>query len=504
MKPRIANISFVFALTMALLTSNAVLGDVEDLRLWRESDHTRLVFELSKADDYTLFTLTDPDRVVIDIDNARLARNLTGFDLRNSPIRSIRTARREDNSLRVVLDLTARVNPTSSLLSASDGQPARLVVDLYDLESPRNVVAAYTTPVAKVEEKRDLIVAVVAGHGGDDPGALSYDRKMYEKDVTLAISRAIGDRLNKIPGYKSLLVRDGDYTVKLQDRPKIGRENRVDIYLSIHADSAPSRAAQGITIYALSGETADEENARRISQKENRTDLLGGLEGDTSISDVDDDLALTLLDLSMAWSIEQSVILGTNILDSLGGVARLRRDKVQAGNLWELRSPDIPSLLIETGYLSNPEEAQKLANPGYQEQLASAIVDGVMNYFYAAPPAGTLVAWQKENGIKPNSAVTSYTVKRGDSLSVIAQRYGMTLNELKSRNKLTSNTIHVGQVLSLIDSTSTTVAEHTIRRGETLSGIAQRYQVSLSRLRSVNNISGDRIMVGQVLQIPTI
>ena len=502
MNSRSKQLTILITLSLAVIFPSFVTADVEAVRVWRAPDHTRLVFDLSAATEYDLFSLADPERIVIDIENASSLGDVTDLDFADSPVLSLRAAPLDDNSIRVVLDLSAKVNPSAFTLGANGDYRDRLVVDLYDLET-RPLVTARTTPAVQLEDKRDLVVAIVAGHGGEDPGALSYDRKIMEKDVTLAIARAIRDRLNSTPGYKPMMIRDGDYTVKLQDRPNIGRESRVDIYLSIHADSASGRSAQGVTIYALSGETADRENARRIAQKENRADLLGGIEGDTNIADVDDDLALTLLDLSMAWSIEQSVILGSKILASLDSVAKLRRDKVQAGNLWELRSPDIPSLLIETGYLSNPDEAQKLATRSYQEQLAAAIVDGVMNYFHDAPPVGTLVAWQKENGIKP-AAPTSYAVKRGDSLSEIAQRFGTSLAELKASNQLTSNTIHVGQVLALPGGPVSAAAAHTIRRGETLSEIAQRYQVSLSSLRTANKLSGDRIMVGQVLQIPSL
>ena len=339
----------------------------------------------------------------------------------------------------------------------------------------------------------------MAGHGGEDPGAPSFNRQFWEKDVTLSISRAIEDRLRLTPGYTPVMIRKGDYSLDLKSRPIIARDKRVDIYISIHADSYRGSSVQGVTIYALSGETADRENIRRIEQKENRADLLGGIAGDTRISDVDDDLAFTLLDLSMAWSMEQSVELGTQVLASLDGVARLRKSKVQGGNLWELRSPDIPSILIETGYLSNPSEARKLASTGYQNKLADAIVQGVKNYFYENPPDGTLVAWQKENGIVPES----YVVKRGDSLSRIAQRFRVSLNQLKLANSLRGNVIQIGQTLTIPgEAGMSRSSEHRITRGETLSGIAQRYRVSLASLRRVNNINGDKIMVGQVLKIP--
>ena len=212
----------------------------------------------------------------------------------------------------------------------------------------------------------------------------------------------------------------------------------------------------------------------------------------------DDDVALTLVSLQMAWSMEQSLIAGTSLLASLDGVTRLRRDKVQQASLQVLNSPDIPSILVETGYLTNPNEAKKLNSSKFQRQISAALAQGVMNYFYDAPPKGTLVAWQKENGVVPGS----YTVKRGDALSVIAERFGVLMNALKAENNLRSNTIHIGQVLTIPGGVNLRISEHTIKRGETLSEIAARYQISLSSLRGANEINGDRIMVGQILYIP--
>jgi len=431
----------------AICSSAVRAADVEEIRVWRAPDHTRLVFDLSSGINYNLFTLDNPSRVVIDIENSRLLADLAGLDLADSPVLSVRSAPRDNTNLRVVLDLGAAVEHSSFTLGANGEFKDRLVVDLYDEGSASSgASSAITIPVLE-NDRRDIRVAVVAGHGGEDPGAPGYDGQIWEKNVTLAVARAIRDRLEQTPGYTPVMIRDGDYSVELQERPVIARERRVDIYLSIHADSYRGQQAEGVTIYALSGETADRENIRRIEQKENRADLLGGIAGDTRIADIDDDLALTLLDLSMTWSIEQSVSLGNIILQSLDGVATLRKDKVQGGNLWELRSPDIPSILIETGYLSNPNEARKLVTRSYQEKLADAIVQGVMNYFYQNPPPGTLIAWQIENGIVPS--------------------------------------------------------EYTVRRGDSLSEIAERHRVNLSSLRQVNNINGDRIMVGQILKIPS-
>ncbi|MCP5348305.1 MAG: N-acetylmuramoyl-L-alanine amidase [Gammaproteobacteria bacterium] len=474
---------------------------VEQLRVSPTADHTRLALDLSGSIDYNIFSLDNPQRLVIDIPDSRLTADLSQLELGSGPIRSIRTGIRNGNDLRVVLDLDQALQYESFTLTANGEFRDRLIVDLHHPVAQTSVVRTVKTlPVVQPEEKRDILVAVVAGHGGDDPGAPSYDRKFWEKDITLAIARAVEERLRQTPGYHPLMIRDGDYSVALKSRPVIARDKRVDVYISIHADSYRGREVQGVTVYALSGETADQENTRRVEEKENMADLLGGVAGDTRIADVEDDLALTLLDLSMAWSMEQSVTLGTHILDTLDGVAPLRKDKVQGGNLWELRSPDIPSILIETGYLSNPAEAERLRSANYQRRLADAIVQGVKNYFYASPPEGTLVAWQLENGVAPES----YTVKRGDSLSEIAVRFGVSLAELKTANALRGDVIQVGQTLTIPGSAAMPrLSEHRIARGETLSEIAERYRISLSSLRRANNLVGDKIMIGQVLKIPT-
>lgn len=497
---RAGRLACVAMLSVLTLWSNLISAAVvESVRLWHAPDHTRLVLDLSGSVNYNIFNLDNPERVVVDISDSRFLADLSRLDYDTSPIRAIRTGVRNGDDLRLVLDMEQRVQYQSFTLGANGEFKDRLIVDLYD-PAPGNAKTTRTLPVVQPDEKRNIRVAVVAGHGGEDPGAPSYNRRFWEKEVTLAISRAVADRLSQTPGYEPVMIRDGDYSVALKTRPVIARDERVDIYISIHADSYRRKEVQGVTIYALSGETADQENIRRVEQKENHVDLLGGLAGDTRIADVEDDLALTLLDLSMAWSMEQSVELGTHILDTLDGVAPLRKDKVQGGNLWELRSPDIPSILIETGYLSNPGEADRLRSSGYQSRLADAIVQGVRNYFYESPPEGTLVAWQKEHGVTPES----YVVKRGDSLSEIAERFGISQVELRSSNGIRGDTIHIGQSLTIPGAgTLPPISEHRISRGETLSEIAQRYRVSVSSLRRANNLSGDKIMVGQVLKIPT-
>jgi len=497
-----------FALAVCtLLASFAVsAASVEEVRVWRAPDHTRLVFDLSGEVEYKLFTLDNPARVVIDIEGSSLGGDLSSLDFNESPISGMRSAIRDGDTLRMVIDLVVEVEPRSFTLAPNSEQGDRLVVDLYDespsADAPRNtnIISSNSTGAPRGDERRNIIVAISAGHGGEDPGGIGFDGKLREKDITLKIARALFNQLERMPGYTPIMIRDGDYYVELQRRSEIAREKRADLFVAVHTDWYRTSRANGLTIYALSGDRADRENSRRVAHKENNADLLGGVGGDLDLSSWDDDVALTLVSLQMAWSMEQSLIAGTRVLESLDGMTRLRRDKVQQASLEVLKSPDIPSMLIETGYLTNPDEARRLNTSAFQQKLARGIAQGVMNYFYEAPPEGSLVAWQKVNGIVPMPGI--YTVKRGDSLSVIAQRYNVSLAELKSVNSLSSNTIHVAQELTIPRIGAGEPEEHTVRRGETLSEIAQQYQVSLGSLRQVNSSTNDRIIVGQILKIP--
>lgn len=486
-------------------------AEVRDIRLWRAPDHTRLVFDLSAVVEYKLFILDAPERVVIDIADSSLATRLGDVEFKDSPITGLRSATRDGGLLRVVIDLNTRTLPKSFTLEPNAEHGHRLVVDLYDSSEERDEPAlsqqdepkratnrVASDASAPSGERGDIVVAISAGHGGEDPGGIGYDGKLQEKLITLRIARALYDYLDRMPGYAPVMIRDGDYYVKLSRRPEIARESRADLLVAVHTDWYKTSRARGLTIYALSGDRADRENARRVAQKENTADLLGGVGSDLSLGSWDDDVALTLVSLQMAWSMEQSVIAGSRVLDAVGGITRLRKTKVQQASLEVLKSPDIPSILIETGYLTNPEEAKRLNTSSFQKQLAEGIGRGVMAYFYDVPPEGSLVAWQKSKGVTP----ASYTVRRGDSLSMIAQRFGTTMAALKKHNSLKSDGVQIGQVIKLPGGVEPVAREHKIQSGETLSGIAARYRVSLADLRRLNELRADRILVGQVLRIP--
>jgi N-acetylmuramoyl-L-alanine amidase len=499
---RLSNYQAIVALFIfsTLVSGGSFAAELEDVRMWRAPDHTRLVFDLSGPVKYSLFTLDNPDRVVIDIQNATQSARFDGLDFTASPIQSMRSGVRDGNGLRVVLDLNFPIKPSSFTLEPNSEHSDRLVLDLYDLAgSPVAPTVARVTSTPSTQQKRDILIAISAGHGGEDPGSISPDGRLKEKNVTLAISKALQRQIDSMPGYRAIMIREADYYVELKRRPQVARDNRADLFIAIHADWYRNSRAKGVTLYALSGDRADRENTRRVVEKENSSDLLGGVGGDIALGGLDDDVALTLVSLQMAWSMEQSLIAGTRILESLDGVAFLRKDKVQQASLQVLNSPDIPSMLIETGYLTNPDDASRLNSSSFQNKMAGAIARGVKNYFYDSPPEDTLVAWQKANGVTPSS----YAVKRGDSLSEIAGRFDVSLSELKSANRLASNTIRIGQELIIPGAEAAFVSEHEIRRGETLSEIAVRYSISLASLRAANDLSNDRIRVGQVLKIPS-
>lgn len=484
----------------AFLTVDAQAAVVENLRHYRAPDHTRLVFELSEAVDHKVFILENPHRIVVDIENSRLNTDFSAKRFPDTPIRQLRSAPRQEKDLRVVLDLNAKVQARSFLLEANEQYGQRLVLDLFDDVSEK---AARTQPVVKSNTpdngRRDIIIAINAGHGGEDPGAIGVNG-LQEKQVTLPLAREVYRLLDAAPGYKPLLIRQGDYDIDLRKRINKAHDQNADFYIAIHADAFTSAKPRGATVYALSQRGATSEHARRVAAKENSADLIGGV-GKVSISDKDEVLASVLLDLSMTATIASSLEAGEKIIASLSDVVRMRRKNVEQAAFVELKSADIPSLLIESGYITNPTDARNLNSPAFRKKFARAVVNGITAYFTDTPPRGSYVAWLKENGAAP----TTYVVSRGDSLSEIAARFKISIGELRTRNNLSSNTIRIGQKLSIPPAFpgATANIEHTISRGETLSGIAGAYSVSTESLRKHNRLNGDTIRVGQILKIPS-
>uniref|UniRef100_UPI003139B0DA N-acetylmuramoyl-L-alanine amidase n=1 Tax=Marinimicrobium sp. C2-29 TaxID=3139825 RepID=UPI003139B0DA len=433
--------STLFSLLLLLaLPVSAV--DVDSVRLWRAPDHTRLVFDLSDPVEHKLFSLSSPARVVVDIADTRLKGTLDDLELEDTPIRRVRSAHRSDGTLRVVFDLKESVRPKSFMLERHEDTNDRLVIDLHDQGKSRAESLEDKTP-KRAEGERDVIIAVDAGHGGEDPGAIGPGN-LLEKNVVFDISKRLVNRLNNTPGYEAKLVRTGDYYVPLRERRNIARKMRADLFVSIHADAFTHPSANGSSVFALSRRGATSETARFLAERENEADVIGGV-GDISLEDKDEMLAGVLVDLSMTATLNSSLTVGNDVLKALGGVSRLHKPQVEQAGFAVLKSPDVPSILVETGFISNPGEARKLSTAQYREQLASTLTQGIQSYFNRQPPPGTRLASGRAGG----GDAREYTINRGDTLSAIARRHNTSVRELLQENDLNDYTIRVGQVLKI-------------------------------------------------------
>ena len=472
-------LSALLAASMLLLATGMdalAASEVRGVRLWRAPDNTRLVFDLSGPVQHSLFTLTAPNRIVVDIQGAQLATNLEQLKLTNTPITSMRSAQRGPGQLRLVIDLSAAVTSKSFTLTPNEQYGNRLVVDLFDQDADSAPVATVAPVVAVVpvaaslppvlvppsvtqiveprplpsplpaSGRRDVVIAIDAGHGGEDPGALGPGGAR-EKHVVLSIAKELQRQLNAEKGFRAELVRTGDYFIPLRRRPEIARKKNADLFISIHADAAQRKSAFGASVYALSDGGATSENARWLANRENQSDLIGGT-GNVSLDDKDRMLAGVLLDLSMTASLSSSLNVGQKVLSNMGRVTSLHKKRVEQAGFMVLKSPDIPSILVETGFISNPGESSKLATKSHQQALARSITSGVRQFFQHNPPPGSYLAWQRDSGKAPQGP-REHVVSSGESLSMIAVRYRVGLASLRGANRLKSDTVKVGQVLNI-------------------------------------------------------
>jgi N-acetylmuramoyl-L-alanine amidase len=423
----------------ALFLSTAQAGvTVENIRIWSEGGKTRVVLDLSEPVPHTIFTLRGPDRLVVDLKEGRLASSLSSdMPGATGSVKGIRSAIKADGQLRVVLDLGADVRSRSFTAGPNASYGDRLVIDLQHSGSPQAVKRASES----YKPGRDVVIAIDAGHGGHDPGALGSSRTR-EKDVALQISRRLAAKINAERGMKAVLVRDGDYYVDHVRRMAIAQKHDADLFVSIHADAFKDRRANGATVYALSLGRASSEEARLLAERENAAVMVGGV----SLNDKDRVLAEVLLDLSQNAAMSASLDVGEHVVQSLHGTVRVRRDSVQQGNLVVLTSPDMPSILIETGYITNPSDEKRLRDATHQSKLAGSILGGIRNYFYTNPPPDTQIAMD----IRRNpSREVRHVIARGDTLSEIAERYNTSLAAIRSANRLNNDKIRVGQTLSI-------------------------------------------------------
>lgn len=502
-----------FLSILALLPNVTFANALEGIRVWPSPDETRVVIDLQSEVEYSYFTLTTPERLVVDLKQTTLKTKLP-INVSDSPVLSkIRNSSPpEKSTYRLVFELKRKSAPQLFKLAPTPGGQYghRLVIDLPHAQ--RATSSAPSTSAPKVSRdasqllgNADIVVAIDAGHGGEDPGSIGPTRK-YEKHATLAISQKIAAQINVVPGMKAVLTRRGDYYVNLNKRSEIARENQAHLLVSVHADAFNSPKPRGGSVFVLNTKRANSEIARWVENHEEQSQLLGGAGEVLAKNNSDRNVSQTLLDLQFSHSQKEGYKVATNILSEMtkAGVHLHKKDPVNA-SLAVLKSPDIPSVLVETGFISNPTEEKLLFQRSHQDKLARALAKAIVQYFESNPPEGTLFA-NRGKAIK-------HKVSRGESLSVIAKRYGTTTQAIMQANKLKSTSLAVGQSLTIPGATSavavpkisnpveTETLIHEVQRGEYLGKIAEHYKVSVADIRRENNLTSDVLKLGQKLKI---
>jgi N-acetylmuramoyl-L-alanine amidase len=436
--------------------SLSLAAAVNSVRVWSGPESTRVVFELSAPVEHRVVALTEPDRLVIDFPNSFAAAPLSLPEAKGV-VASVRTGER-GGELRVVLELTRAAKAKTFLLPPNEQYGHRLVVDFLDegakalVRRPPQAVAVAGRDVAVRDVAvrdaavrdvagRDVVIAIDAGHGGEDPGA-SGRNGVREKDVVLAIARRLAAEVDAQPGMRAVLVRKGDYFVPHRKRMAIAHGAQADFFISIHADSYRDSSATGATVYVLSEKGASDEAASLLAQRENASDLIGGV----SLAETDQVLARVLLDLSQSAALSASTAAGQRLIKRMSTVTAMRKMQVQQAPFLVLKSPDIPSVLVETAYISNPREEASLRNALHQAELAKALREGIVDYFAANPPQGSYFV--SHVAAVPRETVR-HVIARGETLSGIAERYRVSAASLRRSNSLKSDSLRIGQILTI-------------------------------------------------------
>ncbi len=498
---------------LLIIPTLAFANVVKSFRVWPSPDETRVVIDLGSEADYSYFSLSGPDRLVVDLKDTTMQSKLP-VSVSDSPVLKLvrKSSPPEKGTYRLVFELKKSVSADLFKLSPTPGGQYghRLVIDLpHSKKSPaEESKPANTTSSGKdmssVKRAQEVLIVIDPGHGGEDPGSIGPSRRKYEKDAVLSISHKIAAQLNATPGIKTRLTRSGDYFVNLNRRVAFARENDAHLLISIHADAFTSPKPRGGSVFVLNTRRANTEIARWVENHEKQSELLGG-SGNAFVTNTKDrNVNQTLLDLQFSHSQKEGYKLATDILGEMGRVAHLHNNKPINTSLAVLRSPQIPSVLVETGFISNPTEEKLLFQRAHQDKLAQAISRAVVKYLKDNPPEGTVFS----SSVKP----MVHMVKSGESLSVIANKYGTSTKALMAENNLKSTGLAVGQKLRIPSvgsikvpsqpiTVETETITHTVKSGEFLGKIANHYKVKISDIRRENNLKWDTLWVGQKLKI---
>lgn len=431
------------------LATHAAPNSIKDIFVVDKGNVTKVIFNLPKQFKFDAFRLNNPDRIVVDLNQSRLKSSIPTVSRHHNVIKNIRSAKRKNKAQRFVIDTRGKVDYSTYRLKPNKDYGYRLVVELTDKDKKpvKAVKKVNVTKSTKANTKiknitknvtpsssRDIVIAIDAGHGGQDPGAIGK-HGTHEKDVVLRIAKKMKHLIDKQPGMRATLVRSDDRFIPLRDRMKIARKAKADMFISVHADAYRNRNVKGSSVYVLSERGASDEAAKWLADQENAADLVGGV----SLDDKDATLAKVLLDLSQTATIEASSRVADDILTEIRRVAPVHNSSVQHARFVVLKSPDIPSVLVETAFISNPREERRLNNEQYQNKLAKAMLKGIKRYFEKNPLPDTLEAQRRQK----------FKVKPGDTLSNLAQKHKVTVAQLMSVNNLKSDKLYAGQTLRI-------------------------------------------------------
>lgn len=427
----------------------ATPNPIGSVRVAPAADRTRVVVDLSADTAFTYFSLHNPERLVIDLQNTSDDQDLSVQGDTGSLVRRVRySTPKNSQSARLVIDLTRQADPNLFTIAPSGGYGHRLVIDLNDSQpgtatasAAGNTAETVRMDSASNQRDRDIIVAIDAGHGGNDPGSIGPSGT-YEKHITLSIARKLAALFDAEPGMRSVLVRDGDYYIYPTKRPEIARKKKADLLISIHADAFSQPEPRGGSVWVLSMRRADSELGRWLEKTEQHSELLGGAAEVISDNASERYLAETIIGLSMDHSMSASYDLSKKVIGEMKQVTRLHKRSPQAASFAVLTAPDIPSILVEVGFISNPQEEKNLLWETYRERLARSMFNATKSYFKQVPPDGTLWASQRDRN-------RTHRVQSGESLSLLAQRYNVKVSSIKEANNLRNDVVRIGQVLTI-------------------------------------------------------
>lgn len=568
-----------FALFATVSLSPALAAGMKNINVSNGATQSTITITFDGKPDYAFFPLHNPERVVIDVKQSGVMKGLPlNFNGQNL-VKRVRSSNAQDaQSQRLVFELTQKVrtnavtqqNQVVFTMTAA-GTPAKRAAPIDTVTSTPspnrapapapannngsnpfdgNKLTAVTSGPASdnaptprtrgTTSDNQVIVAIDAGHGGQDPGAIGSNG-LKEKNVTIAIARKLEAKLNADPMFKPAMTRDGDYFISVMGRSDVARKKGANVLVSIHADAAPNRSATGASVWVLSNRRANSEMGNWLEQHEKQSELLGGAGDMLANTAADPYLSQAVLDLQFGHSQRVGYDVASKVLLQLRHVGKLHKAKPEHASLGVLRSPDIPSLLVETGFISNANEERLLGSSAYQDKIAQAIYSGLRNYFLSHPlqsgpkvenrpllasatavDSGNTAANSSMSQPGPVEATAAsagatqiHQVKRGETLTGIANRYGTTPKALSDLNKLKKDGVWVGQRLKVPagtkavspNSTKTAAvkkkaAKHKVTRGDTLSAIASKYGVSMNDIKTANHMKSGEVQLGQTLTIP--